>query len=106
MLRSGGMSGITALIRRHRTCAGVGVLEIRLLGDMRVVLDGAERTVVPGRQRLLLARLTLAEGRFVQVDQLIDDLWEDRPPSSAANAVQVYVSSLRKLLGSTAVRTR
>jgi predicted ATPase/DNA-binding SARP family transcriptional activator len=86
---------------------GVGaVLELRLLGDMQVRLHGAVVTVVSGRQRLLLARLALAEGRFVQVAQLIDDLWEDRPPDSATNALQVYVSALRKLLGPKSVRTR
>ncbi len=82
------------------------MLEVRLLGDMRVSLDGAVITVIPGRQRLLLARLALAEGRFVQVSQLIDDLWEDQPPDSALNALQVYVSALRKLLRPAAVRTR
>jgi predicted ATPase/DNA-binding SARP family transcriptional activator len=82
------------------------LLELRLLGEMQVRLGGTVITVVSGRQRLLLARLALAEGRFVQVGQLIDDLWEDRPPDSAPNALQVYVSALRKLLGPTAVRTR
>jgi len=82
------------------------VLDLRLLGDMQVRLGGTVIAVVPGRQRLLLARLAFAEGRFVQVAQLIDDLWEDRPPDSAANALQVYVSALRKLLGPAAVRTR
>ena len=73
---------------------------------MQVRLRGAVITVVSARQRLLLARLALAEGRFVQVSQLIDDLWEDQPPASAMNALQVYVSALRKLLGAGAVRTR
>jgi predicted ATPase/DNA-binding SARP family transcriptional activator len=33
------------------------------------------------------------------VDEFIDGLWGDAPPESARNVVQVYVSSLRKLLG-------
>jgi predicted ATPase/DNA-binding SARP family transcriptional activator len=82
------------------------VLEVRLLGDVQVRLHGAVVPVVSGRQRMLLARLALAGGRFVPVAQLIDDLWEDRPPDSAVNALQVYVSGLRKLLGSATVRTR
>ena len=32
-------------------------------------------------------------------DRLVDALWADEPPASAANSVQVYVSKLRKLLG-------
>jgi predicted ATPase/DNA-binding SARP family transcriptional activator len=107
MLVPGGPSGTTALTGVVATVArGWGLLELRLLGDMQVTVGGAVITVVPGRQRLLLARLALAEGRFVQVAQLIDDLWEDRPPDSATNALQVYVSALRKLLGPGAVRTR
>jgi predicted ATPase/DNA-binding SARP family transcriptional activator len=82
------------------------LLELRLLGDMQVRLGGTVVTIVSGRQRLLLARLALAGRRFVPVSQLIDDLWEDRPPGSATNALQVYVSGLRKLLGPAAVRTR
>ncbi len=81
------------------------MLELRLLGEMQVRLDGAEVSVASGRQRLLLARLALAEGRFVPASQLIDEIWEDRPPGSATNALQVYISGLRKLLGPAAVRT-
>lgn len=82
------------------------MLELQLLGELQVRLSGTVIPVLPGRQRLLLARLALAEGQFVQVAQLIDDLWEDRPPDSATNALQVYVSALRKLLGPTAIQTR
>ena len=107
MLLIGGPSGTTALTGVVATVArGWGLLELQLLGDMQVRLGGTVITVVSGRQRLLLARLALAEGRFVQVAQLIDDLWEDRPPDSAPNALQVYVSALRKQLGPAAVRTR
>ena len=84
----------------------MGLLQLQLLGELQVRLSGTVIPVLPGRQRLLLARLALAEGQFVQVAQLIDDLWEDRPPDSATNALQVYVSALRKLLGPTAIRTR
>ena len=31
-------------------------------------------------------------------DRLIDELWGERPPASAAKTVQVYVSRLRKVL--------
>src|SRR5262245_56606405 len=33
------------------------------------------------------------------VDRLVDELW-DRPPATAANGVQVYISRLRKALPS------
>ena len=82
---------------RARTAEGI-VLEVRLLGDMQVRLHGAVVPVTSGRKRLL-ARLALAEGRFVPVAQLIDDLWEERPPDSAMNALQVHVSGCASCSG-------
>src|SRR5439155_21559024 len=35
--------------------------------------------------------------RVVAVERLIDEVWGDAPPQTAVNAVQVYVSQLRKL---------
>ena len=50
------------------------------------------------KQRGLLALLLLDRNRVVPRDRLVDSLWSDTPPASAANSVQVYVSKLRKLL--------
>ena len=47
----------------------------------------------------MLAVLLLERNRVVPRDRLVDALWADDPPASAANSVQVYVSKLRKLLG-------
>lgn len=49
--------------------------------------------------RLVLARLVLAEGRSVPVSTLADALWSAEPPERARNALQVKVSRLRGLLG-------
>ena len=43
--------------------------------------------------------LALRANRTVAMDELIDGLWGDRPPASAAKNVQLYVSRLRKALG-------
>src|SRR5215211_8572401 len=43
--------------------------------------------------------LALRANRTVSADDLIDGLWGDRPPASAAKNVQLYVSRLRKALG-------
>jgi DNA-binding SARP family transcriptional activator len=37
---------------------------------------------------------------------LIEALWEDDPPETAAKALQVYVSGLRKLIGRERLQTR
>ncbi len=51
------------------------------------------------KQRGLLALLLLDRNRVVPRDRLVDALWADHPPQSAANSIQVYVSKLRRLLG-------
>ena len=74
-------------------------MEFRILGPLEVVRD--EESVVLGaaQQRALLAVLVLHRGEAVSTDRLIDALWGERAPVSAAKTVQVYVSHLRKLLG-------
>jgi len=46
----------------------------------------------------VLGTLLLRANRIVSADALVDALWGERPPESAANTVQGYVSRLRKLL--------
>ena len=42
--------------------------------------------------------LALPPNRTVSVDRLIEGLWGEEAPDSAAKMVQLYVSQLRKLL--------
>ena len=58
------------------------------------------------KQRALLALLLLEGGRAVSTRRLTDDLWGAAAPVSAAKALQVYVSQLRKALGGAAIETR
>jgi DNA-binding SARP family transcriptional activator len=46
----------------------------------------------------VLALLLLHANEVVSTDRLIDDLWGESPPESAANMLQGYVSHLRKTL--------
>ena len=65
---------------------------------------GASSPTSP-KQRALLIDLLLQRGGLVRRDRLIDDLWGDDPPTTAAGVLQNYVSQLRQRLGSDAVRT-
>jgi DNA-binding SARP family transcriptional activator/tetratricopeptide (TPR) repeat protein len=79
--------------------------QIRLLGPVDLLVDGGSRAV-PGRTlQTLLAVLSLRTGEVVAADLLADELWGDRPPSTAANTLQRHVSSLRALLGGLATIT-
>jgi class 3 adenylate cyclase len=77
-----------------------GALDVRLLGPLEVRRDGLLLKLGGAKPRHLIADLALHLGETVSVDRLIDALWGERPPGSAPHAVEVYVSQLRKELGS------
>ena len=52
----------------------------------------------PPKARALLGYLALHAGEVVSTDRLIGVLWAERPPASAAHALQVYVAGLRGAL--------
>ncbi len=74
------------------------MVEYRILGPLQVVKSGRTLPLGGRKQRGLLALLLLDRNRVVPRERLIDALWEESPPTSAANSVQVYVSRLRRLL--------
>jgi DNA-binding SARP family transcriptional activator len=84
-------------------------MDFRVLGPLEA-RDGEQVVTLGGaRQRALLAILLLHAGEVVSVDRLIDELWGDEPPATAAHTVQVFVSRLRKALeqgGFSRLRTR
>ena len=86
---------------------GRGVrVEFRLLGPLEVEQDGHVLAVGGRRQRALLQLLLLHANAVVPRDRLIDALWGERPPETAANALQVAVHALRKFLGADRIVTR
>src|SRR6185503_18100302 len=73
-------------------------MEFRLLGPLEVWEDGRPLSLGGTKQRALLAILLLRANEVVSRDVLIDELWGDQPPASAAHSVEAYVSRLRKTL--------
>ena len=73
-------------------------MEYRILGPLEVADQDREVLLGGGRQRSLLALLLLHANHVVSSERLIDELWGDAPPPTAAKTVQVYVSQLRKSL--------
>lgn len=73
--------------------------EFRLFGPFEVLERGQRLALGGAKQRALLAVLLLHRREAVSTDRLIDELWGDRPPATAAKTIQVYVSHLRKALG-------
>jgi DNA-binding SARP family transcriptional activator/tetratricopeptide (TPR) repeat protein len=81
-------------------------MEFRILGPLEVVADGKVLDLGGPKQRALLALLLLEANRVVSSDRLIEGLWEGKPPDTALKAIQVYVSQLRKVLGSERLETK
>ena len=86
--------------------AGTPQLELRLLGPLEGSKGGDVLALGGQKPRALLAVLALEPGRVVSVDRLVEALWPGDPPETAAHAIQVYISQLRKALGAAALVTR
>ncbi|MDY7106189.1 MAG: alpha/beta fold hydrolase [Actinomycetota bacterium] len=74
-------------------------MRIALLGSA-LLLDHDDQPVriSSRRQRQLLAALGSRIGRVVSSDELVDWLWDERPPADPVAAVQTLVSRLRRTL--------
>jgi DNA-binding SARP family transcriptional activator len=78
----------------------------RVLGPLEALVEGRPAELGAPRHRALLVLLLAQANAVVPVHRLIDEIWGDAPPASAANLVQGAVSHLRKVLGRDAIVTR
>jgi DNA-binding SARP family transcriptional activator len=74
-----------------------GAIEFRVLGPLEVLCDGRQLPLGGTKQRAVLAVLLLRAGEVVPVGRLVDEVWGDDPPPSAAHTLESYVSRLRQL---------
>jgi len=70
----------------------------RLLGPLEVSDGDSPLALGEGRQRSVLTLLLLHRNEAVASDRLIDALWGDRPPATAAKVLQNHVAQLRRAL--------
>ena len=73
-------------------------MEFRILGPLEAVANGQTVALGGAKQRALLTLLLIHANETISTDRLIDDLWGERPPATAAKTVQVHISRLRKAL--------
>src|SRR3954452_23036673 len=73
-------------------------MQIRVLGNLEASVEDRPLPLGGAKQRALLAMLGLEANRTVTADRLIEGLWGEAPPPSAAKMVQNYVWRLRKVL--------
>jgi YVTN family beta-propeller protein len=75
-------------------------MRFAVLGSLSVSLDGGRPVSLGGhKQRTLLATLLLHANDVVARDQLIEAVWGECPPPSAAESLDAYLYRLRRLLG-------
>ncbi|MCD5349334.1 BTAD domain-containing putative transcriptional regulator [Kineosporia mesophila] len=74
-------------------------IRIRLLGPAGIVVDGVAQVIPGRRRRTVLSVLALNAGELVGADRLVDIVWGDKVPRTAANTLQSHVSYLRRVLG-------
>ena len=79
-------------------------MDFSILGPLEVGSPDGPLALGGAKQRGLLALLLLNANRAVSSERLIEELWGERPPDTAAKALQVLVSELRKLLEPRRVR--
>jgi predicted ATPase/DNA-binding SARP family transcriptional activator len=73
-------------------------MRYEFLGPLRV-LDGEHKIDLGGpRQKAVLAVLLAAAPDEVSVDRLIDEVWGDEAPTTAAHVVRTYLSNLKGTL--------
>jgi DNA-binding SARP family transcriptional activator/DNA-binding beta-propeller fold protein YncE len=73
-------------------------VEFRILGPLEVLEDCHPLALGRLKERIVLGVLLLHANEFVARERLIDELWGVAPPPTARQAVNVYISKLRKTL--------
>ena len=73
-------------------------MEFRILGPTELWLAGQPCDLGPPKERGALAILLLTPRTIVPAEQLIERLWDTRPPAKARETLSVYMARLRASL--------
>jgi len=73
-------------------------MEFRILGSFEADAGGVMLPLGGPRERTVLAVLLLEASRTVAVTRLVDAVWPDAPPTTAAKQVRNAISLLRAIL--------
>jgi predicted ATPase/DNA-binding SARP family transcriptional activator len=74
-------------------------MQVLILGQVGISSGETDLPLAGSKRKALLAILALKCNRVVSADSLVDHLWGDNPPVTAANTLQSHMSHLRKVLG-------
>jgi DNA-binding response OmpR family regulator len=92
------LARVRALLRRQRMPARsvrrVGDLELDLVS--RCALRGGRKIPLTGREFALLEALMASAPKPVSKSTLMEHIWQQQPPDSHTNVVNVYIKHLRR----------
>jgi DNA-binding SARP family transcriptional activator len=74
-------------------------MDFAILGPLQALDEGSDITPAGSKRRALLALFLVHANETLPTERLIDELWGEHPPETAAKTLQVHVSRLRKTLG-------
>jgi DNA-binding SARP family transcriptional activator len=73
-------------------------MRFKVLGPLEVEADNGPVALGGPKERLLLALLLTRPNQVVPVDALVQGLWGEHPPLTAAKTLQSHVKRLRRVL--------
>ena len=92
------MTGVRSATDSVRAGEQVAQARVLVLGALAVEFAGTPVHVAGTHRRRLLALLASRPGHAVSVDAIVDALWGEDPPRSAAKTIQSHVMRLRRSL--------
>ena len=73
-------------------------MDFRILGPLEALEEGQRVALGGSKRRAVLALLLLHANETLNADRMVDELWGERPPATAAKTLQAHISRLRKAL--------
>jgi DNA-binding SARP family transcriptional activator len=83
----------------RRAAPGDDRLRVEGLGPLSAVVGDTKVDLGPPKQRAVFAVLALCTGTTVSRDEMIDRVWGESAPATAAGSLHTYLSGLRRVLG-------
>ena len=81
-------------------------VRFRLLGAVRLEVDGSTVDLGPPKQRTVFTSLLLVPGQVVPTELLIDRVWGEAPPTGVRGALYSYITRLRRVLAHVTIDQR
>jgi SARP family transcriptional regulator, regulator of embCAB operon len=72
------------------------VIEFNILGPLEISTENKDGVLVAPKARQLLALLIVHANQVVSIEDIMEELWGNDPPSSAVTTAQTYICHLRK----------